>query len=200
MKIPTLQEAELLLIEGEKMNPGPWIAHSNFAAQAARHIAACHPDMDASCAYILGYMHDIGRRTGVTQMRHIFDGYNFLIDKGYDDAARICLTHSFPYKDTNSAFGKWDCYSDERKFIDTYICNIEYNNYDRLIQLCDYLSMPSGFCIIEKRMIDVALRYGTNEYAISKWKSLFEIKESFDKAIGRSVYEVLPGIVQNTLK
>ena len=53
---------------------------------------------------------------------------------------------------------------------------MEYDDYDRLIQLCDSLANASGFCLMEKRMLDVRLRYGIDEYALRKWRTTFDIK------------------------
>jgi len=66
--------------------------------------------------------------------------------------------------------------------------------------LCDALALPNGFGLIEKRMVDVALRHGVNEYIISKWKATFEIQQHFEKVIGKSIYSLLPGVVENTFR
>jgi hypothetical protein len=47
-------------------------------------------------------------------------------------------------------------------------------------------------------MIDVALRHGINEYTTLKWKATFEIKEYFELKMGKSLYSVLPGVIENT--
>ena len=200
MKIPTLQQAKALIEEAGKLNPGKWIDHSIHAARAAQRIARQHPALDPETAYILGLLHDIGRRKGIMQMRHSVEGYKFLMDQGFVDAARICLTHSFPYKEIHVICGKWDCTDEDIVLIQSYIDGIEYNEYDRLIQLCDVLALPTGFCLMEKRFVDVALRYGTSNYTILKWKAFFEIKNGLEKEIGRSVYSVLPGIIENTFE
>ena len=198
MKIPTLQEAEAFLKEAEKRNPGPWIQHSKYVADAAKRIATHHPRLDPECAYIMGYLHDIGRREGVTDMRHIVDGYHFLHNKGYDDAARICLTHSFPIKNINVASGTWDCSDEDFQFVKTYITNIEFNDYDKLLVLCDALSLSTGFCLIDKRLLDVALRRGLFEHTLDKWNGIFTIQKEIENAIGQSVYRLLPGVVETT--
>ena len=177
MKIPTLQKAETYLSEAQDLNPGPWVQHSVFVSKGAEAIAGHHPHLDPDKAYILGYLHDIGRRAGVTDMRHIIDGYNFLLDEGFDDAARICLTHSFPIAQIHSAAGKWDCSTEELEFISAFLSNIEFTLYDRLLQLCDALALPSGFCLIEKRLVDVVLRHGTNDYTVMRWKAYLGIQD-----------------------
>ncbi len=200
MRIPTLEQAEALLRDAEALNPGPWAAHSRYAAQAAQRIAERHPALDPEPAYILGLLHDIGRRAGVTGMRHVLDGYRFLAGLGYEAAAQIAMTHSFPNRDVREIFGAWDCDGEELDFIQEYLTRVEYSDYDRLIQLCDSCTNGTGFCLMEKRMLDVAFRYGINDYSIPKWKTTFAIKRSFEAAMGCSLYSLLPGVVENTFE
>ena len=92
--MPTRARAEEMLGEASALNPGPWVQHSRFAAQAAELIARAHPDLDADQAFVLGLLHDIGRRGGPSGLRHSLDGYRYLLVQGFPGAARICLTHS----------------------------------------------------------------------------------------------------------
>lgn len=197
-KIPTLDDAKMMLEEGSKLNPGQWIEHSLNVGKAAELIASYDNELDKNVALILGMLHDIGRRYGKTNMRHIIDGYNFAKSKGYDLLARICITHSFTYKNIDAIFGEWDCTDEEYKFIKNYLNNVEITDYDRLIQLCDALALPTGYCLMEKRMIDVAIRHGVNEYAVKKWKATFELQSYFESKIGESIYKVLPNVKENT--
>lgn len=198
MKILTRQRAEALLQEAEGLNPGPWAAHSRYVAQAAEIIALHSPGLDPEAAYVLGCLHDIGRRFGVSGMRHVIDGYNYLVSLGFEDAARISLTHSFPIKVAASGFGGWDGTAEELQFVQDYLDKIEYTVYDRLIQLCDSLALPTGFVLMEKRLVDVAMRYGFNDYAIPKWEAYFEIKDEFDRLTGGSIYRLLPDVIENS--
>ncbi len=201
MKIPSLQEAIALITDAEQRNPGPWVRHSWFVAKAADAIALVHPDLDSQAAFIFGYLHDIGRREGVTHMRHVLDGYNYLTHQGYEDAARVCLTHSFPLKNFWAIVGTWDgCSAQELAFIQGYLDRIEYNQYDKLIQLCDSLSLPSGYCLMEKRLVDVTLRYGVNEYTLPRWQAFLRIQNEFDQALHKSIYDCLPGVMENTFE
>jgi putative nucleotidyltransferase with HDIG domain len=197
MKIPTLDEAEKLLTEAEQRNPGSWVAHSRNVALAAKCIAE-HSNLDVEVAYILGLLHDIGRQEGITNMRHTIDGYTFLKSLGYEDAARIALTHSFPYKHVDAIFGHWDCTPEERKMVKGFLESTTFDDYDRLLQLCDCLALSTGLCLLEKRMIDVALRHGVNEYTVLKWKAFVEIQKHFEQKMGQSIYKVLPGVVETT--
>jgi hypothetical protein len=198
MCIPHRNQAEQWLQEAGVLNPGPWVAHSRYVAEAARSITAHLPTLDAETSYVLGILHDIGRRAGVTGMRHVLDGYTFLIAAGSEAAARISPTHSFQNRDVREIFGERDCSPEELAFIEDYLARVEYNDYDRLIQLCDSLANASGFCLMEKRMLDVGLRYGIHEYAVRKWQAKFRIKEDFERRMGCSMYTLLPGVVENT--
>lgn len=198
MDIPTLQVAEAILEEAGRMNPGPWVDHSRVVAGAARRIAAAHPQMDSTTAYILGLLHDIGRREGPYDMRHVLDGYRYLEALGYRDAARVCLTHSFPVKNAHAGAGKWDCAPEEVAFVQAYLDGLEFDLYDKLIQLCDSLALPTGVCLIEKRLVDVALRHGFNDYTLEKWRAFFEIKAVFEESLNCSIYHYLPEAIENS--
>jgi hypothetical protein len=198
MKAPSRTQAIEFIQEAEALNPGPWVQHSHFVAKAAEALARHHPALDPEKAFVLGCLHDIGRRAGIYGMRHMIDGYTFLSDQGFEDAARICITHSYIIKEVNSVAGERDCTKQEVEFMMAYLSKLEYDDYDRLVQLSDAISEPSGFCLIEKRLVDVALRYGLNDFSLLRWKAFLEMQRYFEKAIGRSIYSVLPGVVENT--
>ena len=191
MKVPSVAQAEKLLFEAEMLNSGLWIAHNRTAGFCARAIAEKCENLNPEYAYVLGLLHDIGRREGVTDMKHIIDGYRLMKSMGYDDSARICLTHSFPYKNINSYNGKNDCNEEETEFIQTFLENTEYDDYDRLIQLCDAISFPNGATLLEKRLVDVVMRRGFNDYTVQKWKAFFELKEYFDNKTQSDIYKIL---------
>ena len=191
MRIPSVEEAERLINEASKINPGPWIDHNKTAGFCARTIAERCDDLNTDVAYVMGLLHDIGRREGIMDMKHIYSGYNFMNSLGYTDSARICLSHSFPYKDINAYNGQNDCSEDETEFIQSYLNALEYNDYDRLIQLCDAISFPSGPTYVEKRLVDVVIRRGFNDLTIPKWKAFLELKDYFDKKTGMNIYVLL---------
>jgi putative nucleotidyltransferase with HDIG domain len=200
--VPTLEEAKSMLKEAEKLNPGPWVNHSLHVAEAAKLIAERTSDMNSELAYILGLLHDIGRRRfGIIGMRHSIDGYNYAIEHGYDLVGRICLSHvAFKHNGKIIIVGKWNGTEEEYNFIVDYLSKTKETDYDKLIKLCDYISLPSGFCLMEKRLVEMTLRGGVNEYTIPRWKSTFEIQSYFEQKIGKSIYKLLPRVVENTFE
>ena len=181
-----------LSIAGQ-MNPGPWTEHSFNVAEAAKIIAR-HSGLDAEKAFVCGLLHDIGRRTGIAQTRHIIDGYDYAMSKGWDEVARICLTHSFPIKDIEADIAKKDITDEQYNFIKNFLENIEYDDYDKLIILCDALATADSICILEKRFVDVSRRYGIYPCTLDRWNKTYEYKEYFEKKIGDSIYKILPDI------
>ena len=198
MKIPSRQQAQAYIDEAERINPGPWVQHSIEVAKAAESIADHHPQLETESAFILGLLHDIGRRAGVHGMRHVVDGYNYLLTEGYPDAARICLTHSYPIQHIDSGASRWDGTVEEHQWVADFLSEIKYTPYDRLIQLCDAICMPTGPVLMEKRMMDVVMRYGFNNFTIPKWQAYFDIRDEFENTIGHSIYYCLPGVIKNT--
>ena len=195
--LPTAEEAMRELKLAEELNPGPWVGHSVNVGIAARMIAEKVPSMDPEKAYILGLLHDLGRRVGIVDIpTHICEGYKYCMQKGWDEAARICMTHS--YLRMRDEFG-YEPETEQEKAIKAYIMNCEADDYDRLIQLCDSLAVDYGFVILEKRFVDVTRRYGIMEDYIRGWETAFAIKEAFEKEMGCSVYDVLPDIGRTTL-
>jgi hypothetical protein len=200
MTIPPRKIADQYLVEAGCQNPGRWVAHSQQVAQAAEALATHHPQLSGEPAYILGLLHDIGRRVGVTDMRHGLDGYHFLIAEGYPEAAQICLTHSFPLPFTGVGSGKWDCSAEELTFVQSYLDRVEYTQYDRLIQLCDAICLPAGPVLMEKRLMDVTLRHGFNDFTLRKWQAFFTIQSEFETELGASIYQFLPNVAANTFE
>jgi hypothetical protein len=167
-------------------------------AHAAALISTVHPDLDPEYGFILGLLHDIGRREGVYGMRHVIDGYDFLIEEGYPEAARTCLTHSYPIPNVMAGSSPWDGTAEQAHFVAAFLDSHPYTFYDRLIQLCDSICLPKGPVLMEKRLVDVVRRYGFNEHILEKWQAFYQIKNTFEGTLQQSIYSLLPGIVENT--
>ena len=192
------QTAEAELERAGKLNPGKWVEHSRFAALACKKIASRCDDMSAEKAYCFGLLHDIGRYAGISSEKHLIDGYRFCMERGWEKAAQICISHAFMIQDIETSISTFDVSEEDYRFMDEFIKNAVYDDYDRLVQLCDSLALPSGFCLLEKRFVDVALRYGTPPVTVERWKKVLEIKEAFERKTGCTIYELLPGVVENT--
>ena len=140
--LPTREEALKLIRDGLLFNPGPWGKHCLTAAHCAEKIASACGDMDVEKAYILGLLHDIGRKFGVTD--------------------------------------------EEFTIIKTELAKTIYDEYDRLIQLCDCLAGAEGVLDIENRMNDVKKRYGF--YPQDKWNSNMNLKQYFEGKMNKDIY------------
>lgn len=184
--LPTRKEAVELLREGVECNPGAWGKHCLTVAHCAERIADACADMDSEKAYILGLLHDIGRKFGVRHLGHVSDGYTYMKSLGYDEAARICLTHSFNNHTADEYIGKFDVSDEELTLIKTELDKIVYDDYDRLIQICDCLAGVNGVLDIEDRMADVKKRYGW--YPQNKWDSNIRLFHYFEEKMNKNIY------------
>lgn len=182
---PAREEAERLLIEAEACNSGPWGNHSRVAAMCAEKIAAA-AGMDKEKAYVLGLLHDIGRKFGVKHLGHVYDGYQYMKELGYDEVARICLTHSFSVPDLEVYIGNRDISDKQQEEIRAALAACVYDEYDKLIQLCDALAGADGVVPMEERMADIRKRYGS--YPQDKWDANMALKSYFEEKAGEDIY------------
>ncbi|MDE7416103.1 MAG: HD domain-containing protein [Lachnospiraceae bacterium] len=187
--LPDRNTAEELLKDAEQCNPGAWVNHSKITAWCAEQIASACTDMDSEKAYIVGLLHDIGRKFGVKHLGHVYDGYHYMLKLGYDEAAKICLTHSFSVQNIHDYIGNFDIKDDEIKELEQALAAAEYDDYDRLIQLCDSMAGAGGVMTMEDRMSDVARRYGN--YPQEKWDKNMALKDYFSAKGGKDIYRIL---------
>ena len=73
--------------------------------------------MNAELAYCFGLLHDIGRYAGVCSERHLVEGYRFCMDRGWETAAQICISHAFMIQDIHTSIGTFDVAEDDFCFI-----------------------------------------------------------------------------------
>ena len=187
--IPSREEAERIIKEAEAINPGPWGDHCRVAAHCAERIAARCEGMNPDKAYVVGLLHDIGRRFGGRHLGHVADGFSYMMSLGYDEVARICLTHSFNNQSMDGYIGKIDTTEEELALIQTELAKIRMDDYDRLIQLCDALAGAEGVLDMEERMGDVKRRYGY--YPEDKWNINLELKKLFEDKMQADLYVVV---------
>ena len=137
----TSEEAYKLLIENvindrsdlEKLE-NRWIWHCIYVAQAAERIAK-RLNLDSDYAMALGYIHDIGRK--IDHFNHPLEGYQYMKKKGYESAARICLTHSFIDNDILMTAGGGPKNPVVYSKIKDFLAKNPPNIYDNIIQMCD---------------------------------------------------------------
>lgn len=194
----TLQTANEALLAASRSNPGPWTDHSRYVAMACQNIAARCENLSADYAYLLGLLHDIGRYAGVTSERHLIDGYRYCMERGWEKAAQICISHAFMIQDIESSIGEFDVSEADYRFMKDFVKNARYDDYDLLVQLCDSLALPTGFCLLEKRFVDVTIRYGVHPFTIPRWQKILSIKEYFETKTKCSIYDLLPGVIENS--
>lgn len=196
--LPTVEEALAELKIAESRNPGPWVQHSIHVGLAARNIAQRVPGLDPEKAQVLGLLHDIGRREGILSIPgHVWQGYRFCTERGWDEAARVCMIHTYPLMEQE--LPEVPDTFEERQIREYLLTCGEPDEYDRLIQLCDAVAADYGFVILEKRFVDVTRRHGIMPTYIQGWELTFATKERLEQSIGCSIYDLLPGIEKTTL-
>ena len=192
--------AENALKEACNANPGPWTDHTRYVAMACENIAKRCPHLDSDLAYIYGLLHDIGRYAGITSEKHLLDGHRYCMERGWHKAAQICISHAFMIPDIETSIGVFDMPPEDKEFMRRFVMDAVYDDYDRLVQLCDALALPSGFCLLEKRFVDVTIRYGVHPATIDRWKAILDIKQHFENILNCSIYDCLPGVVENSFR
>lgn len=169
-----------------------YIFHTLGVAQSAKKIAEYIPNLNQEKAYILGILHDYGKRISEKEENifHGKEGYEQMQKLGYADVAKICLTHTFFDKDFN--YEDFSYPFEWMHWAKTKLQNIEYNDYDRLICLCDKFFEGLKMVSIEKRAEGIARRYNTSKNQIQTFKNKsLELKNYFDKKIGKDIYLIL---------
>ncbi len=187
---PSREEAERILNESARGTQGRWPEHSRTCAMCAEKIAAA-AGMDPDKAYVLGLLHDIGRRNGPGQLAHVYFGWKYMDELGWHDCAKICLTHSFSVQEIRMYAGRFDITEEQQKEMNDALTACTFDEYDWLIQLCDAISGASGVMTIENRLGDIAERY--NGYPQEKWDRVYELKEYFEKRMGADLYQITCG-------
>ena len=144
---------------------------------------------DAVCDKYLsrGKMYPGGQCVNTCAYAHMNNAESAFLGKfGYDEVAKICLTHSFNNHTIDEYIGKFDVTDEELTIIKTELAKTIYDEYDRLIQLCDCLAGAEGVLDIENRMNDVKKRYGF--YPQDKWNSNMNLKQYFEWKMNKDIY------------
>ncbi len=187
LKLPSREKAERILADGLQKNPGRWGDHSYNAAVSAERIGRA-AGLDPDRCYVSGLLHDIGRYKGNVQIAHIYYGWKYMNEIGYPLIGRVCLTHSFALQELNAYGGAFDLEPEQLKEMETELLSIEYDDYDRLIQVCDNISGASGIMRMEDRIADIQSRYPN--YPAEKRIRTLELVRYFEKKTGADIYDL----------
>lgn len=167
--------------------------HSLLVAACAEILAAKIHGMDSKKAYALGLLHDYGKVINEkdNKLFHGLTGYKIMSELGYDEVAKICLTHTFINKDfKHEDYQAYD--SKELTACKKLLKNIDYDDYDRLIQLSDMMVTVVGFKTLKERMIYIRDKYNICNLTMKKkYRQVLKLKDYFDKLCGCDVYKLL---------
>lgn len=196
--LPTREEALKLIRDGLLFNPGPWGKHCLTAAHCAEKIASACGDMDVEKAYILGLLHDIGRKFGVRHLGHVYDGYVYMKSLGYDEVAKICLTHSFNNHTIDEYIGKFDVTDEELTIIKTELAKTisameklaKAYNAEKVLNVASYAHMY--VFEFDGKIIgtgSISSFWGSETESILL--SIFVLPEFHGKGVGRKIINIL---------
>ncbi len=167
--------------------------HAAMVAIAAQMIASRLPDIDGEKAYMMGLFHDFGKLVyddETSDKFHGLEGYRVLKKLGYDELARINLTHTFYEQNLNpEEYASYNALELEK--CKRLLRKMPFNDYDRLIQLCDRLSV--GVTLnIKQRILNIRNNYKLSPLLVKKkYREALELKQYFDKKCGCDIYELL---------
>ena len=182
------EQAYHLLIEGlENPESIGYVPHCRYVGDLAGMIAG-GIGLDPEYAAVLGYLHDIGRKTDPGN--HIYAGYRFLMDHGYEEYAFVCLTHSFLNNDIECICGRLlppesEGYDEVKAFVEAH----ENTDYDRIIQTCDLLCLHTGGTTLEERIDDSESRKGTHAKSAYHRETATAQKQALEERLGHSIYD-----------
>ena len=166
--------------------------HTMGVASAAEKIAKYIPTMNTEKAFVLGLLHDYGKRINerIERRFHGQEGYEQMLKMGFPDVAKVCLTHTFSeqnFKDEQYSYPQeW------KDWAHKMLKNITYDDYDYLICLCDKFFEGLSIVSISKRVNGIVKRYNlgrTEEDFLLKEST--KLKDYFDKKTGCDIYKIL---------
>lgn len=202
MKLTSTKAYELLLDgvviakEDLEKTENRWVKHCLYVGIAAGRIAE-QMGLDKDYAIALGYIHDIGRK--ISHPNHPIEGYRYMIEKGFAEEARSCLTHSFIDNNVLFTAGGGPNTKEKYDFINTYLQSIDLTAYDNIIQLCDLFCLETGFTTIERRLLDITQRKGVFSNSLLHFTKTLELKERLEKKMECSLYDLFPEISKDCI-
>lgn len=197
MKLNSSDALKILNDAREKTSHDGWINHSicvgNTASKIAEALNKNNYKLEVDKVKTLGYIHDIGKMVGEFK-NHAMNGYQYLKSNGYDDDyCNICLTHSYLNNDIKCAAGG---FLSDIPFVNKFIKNHKYTLEEKIINLCDLMCKTKVYTV-DKRIIDLLLRYGVYENTQYHIKETYKLKKYFDILLGHNLYDLFPEIKEN---
>ena len=166
--------------------------HHYIDVSRCAELIARHSGLDPRKAKILGLFHDFGEYIEQTQPNtfHGTAGYDEMMRLGYDEIARVCLTHSFwegSYDPEHFSYDK-----KEVARAGKLISKKELDDYDYLIQLSDLLCCYRRFVKLEERVDYIINKYKRSPDEAEKMMAAAKrLKNRFDKLCGQDIYGLL---------
>lgn len=203
MSLPSKQEAlaffEYVIAERNR-SPFPFRpewekefrAHCFSVADIAAKIASQTPYLNSERAYLSGLLHDCGRIKDEKSENvfHGWTGYQLMKKQGWDEIGRISVTYCFLNKDFNP-----ELYPQARQDIlhcKNYISDIEYDDYDKLLQLADMMNDRGKNCSLQYRCRSLAERYPVQEEFLTTHFSCAEnLRLYFEVKCDCDIYQLL---------
>ena len=166
--------------------------HTTGVATAAYKIAKHIKGLNADKAYVFGLLHDYGKRVN-EKIEHRFhgrEGYEEMMKMGYPDVAKICLTHTFSCRDFDD--DDYNYPKEWKDWVHEKFSQIEYDDYDYLICLCDKFFEGMLRVSIERRIDGIVKRYNLGSEQRKKLtEQSYFLKNYFDKKTGTDIYKIL---------
>lgn len=177
-------------------NKNRWVKHCIYVGIAAGRIAE-KLGLDIDYAISLGYIHDVGRK--ISHPNHVIDGYHYMVEYGYIEEARSCLTHSFIDNNIYNAADKVSGPQERFDFMNGFLHSVELTLYDNIVQMCDLFCLETGFTTVEKRMLDIYVRKGVYDTTKPHFYKVMELKKRLEDKMGCSLYELFPEISKESI-
>lgn len=151
------------------INTSSWITHSLNVGITASVLATGLQNVEPKKAFVLGILHDIGRKFK-TDMQHTIFGYEYLVNKGYTSEAKVCLTHSHIHGErcanNEPAVPGWSCEngvstwdeSVETDDLTKFLKTTTYNSYDSILNIADLMATDSAILPVYDRIQEIKSR------------------------------------------
>lgn len=181
MKNHSFGSHSFFLKNGMEINTSSWINHSFNVAIVSKKIASVLDDADEDTCYVLGLLHDVGRKFK-TDMEHTVYGFEYLVSHGYENEAIICLTHSHIHGErcanNEPAVPWWEwidgksVFHDNQDDLTDFLKNYSYSVYDNIVSIADLMATDKNVMSVYERILKLSQRTNSN----SSNKKLFYIE------------------------